>query len=140
MESIALPGEEVGVRLCCGKIRVLFLPRLTPELSQQLLSKIPDVLLGADVLVMPLGGSELLSAQAVIQKVSPKYLVSSVNQFSRAGVPSREWESLLDRQKILLLRQDKTGAVMIDADPKQMKVEPYVPQSDRAEADRNGAR
>ena len=140
MESIALPGEEVGVRLCCGKIRVLFLPRLTPELSQQLLSKIPDVLLGADVLVMPLGGSELLSAQAVIQKVSPKYLVSSVNQFSRAGVPSREWESLLDRQKILLLRQDKTGAVMIDADPKQMKVEPYVPQTDHAEADRNGAR
>jgi ComEC/Rec2-related protein len=140
MESIALPGEEVGVRLCCGKIRVLFLPRLTPEISQKLLSKTPDAILGAEVLVMPLGGSELLSTQAVIQKVSPKYLVSSVNQFSRTGVPSREWEALLARQKILFLRQDKTGAVMIDADPKQMKVEPYVPQTDRAEADRSGAR
>jgi beta-lactamase superfamily II metal-dependent hydrolase len=128
------------VRLCCGKIRVLFLPRLTPEISQQLLSKTPDGLLDAEVLVMPLGGSELLSAQAVIHKVSPKYLVSSVNQFSRVGVPSSEWEYLLAQRKIVYLRQDKTGAVMIDADPKQMIVEPYVPQTDHVEADRSGAR
>ncbi len=138
-ESIDLPGKERGVRLLCGKIRVLFLPSLTPEVAQRI-TTLPETQLRAEVLVIPLGGSELLSTLRVIGKVAPKYLVTPVHHLNREGVPSREWEALLAEQKILLFRQDQTGAVIINADPTQMKVEPFVPQTDHGAEDRNGGR
>jgi len=112
-------------RLSCGRLHLLFLPRLTPELSRQLLA-LPQESLHAEVLVLPLGGEEIFSTMQVIRKIAPKYLISPVNEFTRNGVPSNEWEGILAAGKISLLRQDQSGAVIIDADPKNPTVRGFL--------------
>ena len=109
-----------------GKIRILFLSKLTPQSSQQLLAELPREVLHAEVLVLPLGGSEILSTLSVIHQVRPKVLVSPVDPLNRNGVPSPEWNQLLAREGVRLMRQDETGAVTIDCDPGQLAVTAFL--------------
>lgn len=136
-EMFDFQSQGMGVRLHSGESRILFLPRLTPELIRQIES-IPVESLRSGVLVLPLGGSEILSSLSVIRKVSPAILISPVDHLGREGVPSQEWEHLLAQEGIKFLRQDQTGAVIIEADPKQMRALPFVPQNDRVGRDRSG--
>ena len=45
-------------------------------------------------------------------------MVSTVDALNRNGNPSAEWKGVLREEGITLLRQDETGAVTMEADPK----------------------
>ena len=138
VDATMLPLVEAGKNardailipcVSCGSIRILLLPRITPELAKQLADSLPEVL-HAEVLVMPLGGDEIISTLQVIRKISPKVIISPVDEFARNGLPSHEWDDLLAAEKITLLRQDQTAAVIIEADPVHPQVKGFLtPQS-----------
>jgi ComEC/Rec2-related protein len=139
-EVLNFAEGEMGVRLHGNAASHLYLPRLTPEALRQFLAKLPSVPPRCDVLVMPLGGMELVSTLQLIRKISPKVIVSPVDQLRRDGIPSPEWDRLLEQEGIKFLRQDRTGAVIVEADPKGVKVLPFVPGKDRDGSDRSGGR
>lgn len=138
-EILDFQSQGMGVRLRSGENRILFLPRLTPELIRQI-EGLPRDSLRSEVLVLPLGGSEILSTLSVIGKVSPSILISPVDRRSREGVPSQEWDQLLAQERIRFLRQDQTGAVILEVDPKGVKAQPFVSETDHAGLDRSGGR
>lgn len=125
-ELFPLFDDAAGVRLLCGRVKILFLPRLTPKLTAQLRASPPSESLHADILVTPMGGTDLASTLEVIRLIAPKIIVSSVESLNRNGVPSREWSQLLAAEGIELLRQDESGAVIIDADPKNPRVSSFL--------------
>ncbi len=123
--SAEIPNNQLMLRLECGHLHLLFLPQLTPELSQQLLSLNPQAL-HAEVLVLPLGGSDLISTLAVIRHITPRVIISPADHLRRNGAPSSEWEQILTGEGMELLRQDETGAVMIDAEEWHPKVRTFL--------------
>jgi len=116
--------------LHCGEIRILFLSALTPESSRQLLS-LPKESLHAGVLVMPLGGLEILSTLQLIRQIAPKVVISPVDGLKRNGVPSPEWNQLLTAEGIQLIRQDESGAVIIGAIPNQATIRAFLEKKER---------
>ena len=139
-EMLKVEEGEMGVRLHGNAVSILYLPRLSLEAIRQLQAKLPTVPPQCDVLVMPLGGVELVSTLQMIRKISPKVIVSPVDHLRRDGIPSPEWDRLLEQEGMEFLRQDRTGAVIVEADPKGVKVLPFVPGKDRAGLDRSGGR
>jgi beta-lactamase superfamily II metal-dependent hydrolase len=124
----AAPGKDrdsLITRVTMGGVRILFLPRLVGGLAETV-GKLPDQELHADVLVLPLGGSEMSATLGVILKVSPRAVISSVDALNRNGTPSSEWKGVLLEEGITLLRQDETGAVMLEADPKAPREAPVA--------------
>lgn len=115
-EIIPLPENGVAVLLRPGKIRILLLPHLTSEMATHLQSVFSPEQLHADALITPLGGTDLASTLALFRFIAPKAVISSVESFNRNGIPSGEWKELLVREGISLLRQDETGAVIVEAD------------------------
>ncbi len=113
-----------------GEIRIIFLSALTRENARQLLA-LPKESIHAGVLVMPLGGSEILSMLQVIRQIAPKVIVSPVDGLKRNGVPSPEWNQLLAAEGIELLRQDECGAVIIGADSKQATITAFLEKKER---------
>ena len=122
--------DRLVVRIQLGDLRILLLPRLTPESARQLVRKVPVGQLRANVLLLPLGGSDIRSTLEVIRAIAPAAVISGVDGFNRNRVPSGEWEQLLAGEGVRLLRQDVTGAVTIDADPDDPKIIPYLHPSD----------
>ena len=82
---------------------------------------IPDDSLRAEVMLLPLGGSEMSASLQVIRRVAPRVLISTVDGLNRNGAPSSEWRSLLEAEGIVLMRQDETGAVLLEADHQDPK-------------------
>jgi ComEC/Rec2-related protein len=124
----AAPGKDrdsLITMVTMGEVRILFLPRLAGGISE-LVMKLPDQELHADVLVLPLGGSEMSATLGVIHKVSPRTVISSVDALNRNGTPSGEWKGILREEGIMLLRQDETGAVILEADPKAPREAPVA--------------
>jgi len=119
-------ADFVIARVEAESLGILFLPRLDPSLSAEILSGIPLPSLRSDILILPLGGSDLASTLGVIRAVSPRCVISGSDAFGRRGMPSREWEGLLAGEGITLLRQDETGAVILDADPRSPRLIPYL--------------
>lgn len=122
--------DSLVTRVTMSGVRILFLPRLAGGIPE-LVMKLPDQELHADVLVFPLGGSEMSATLGVIRKVSPRAVVSTVDALNRNGNPSGEWKGVLREEGITLLRQDETGAVILEADPKAPRVIPFL-HSDQA--------
>lgn len=98
-------------------LRVLILPRLDP-LTLKRLAMIPDESLRSEVILLPLGGSEMSASLQVIRRVAPRLIISTVDGLNRNGVPSSEWKGILAGEGIALIRQDEAGAVSLDSDPK----------------------
>jgi len=119
-----LPDSSI-VRLGLGRLGVMILPRLDPGILD-VISKIPRPELHADVLILPLGGSDMARTLEVIRAVSPTSVISSVDALNRNRNPSPEWAGVLRSEGITLYRQDETGAVTIEADPRGPRIVPYV--------------
>lgn len=117
--------DSVVLRVDLGALRVLFLPRLETGILEEI-AGISRQELRADVLILPLGGSDMASTLGVIRRVSPKAVISTVDALNRNGNPSPEWKGILRAEGISLLRQDETGAVLVEADPKIPKIIPFV--------------
>lgn len=121
-------SDSVILRMKLGALRILFLPRLeTPVL--EVIAGIQHWELRADVLILPLAGSDMASTLGVIRRVSPKAVISTVDSMNRNGNPSAEWKGILREEGISLFRQDETGAVAIEADPKAPRLSPFVPHA-----------
>jgi ComEC/Rec2-related protein len=134
----AAPGKDrdcLVARVTMSGVRILFLPRLVGGISE-LVMKLPDQELHADVLVLPLGGSDMASTLRVIRKVSPRTVISSVDALNRNGTPSSEWKGVLLEEGITLLRQDETGAVILEADPKAPVAIPFLQSNQSVPLDR----
>ena len=121
-----MDADCLVARVTMSGVRILFLPRLVGGISE-LVMKLPDQELHADVLVLPLGGSDMASTLRVIRKVSPRTVISSVDAFNRNGTPSSEWKGVLLEEGITLLRQDETGAVILEADPRNPGITSRLP-------------
>jgi len=117
--------DSLIIRVTLGSIRVLILPRLAAGLPDQI-ADLPEQELRADILLLPLGGSEMSSTLKVIRRNSPRIVISSVDAMNRNANPSGEWQTILREEGISLLRQDETGAVTVEADPKAPKVIPFL--------------
>ena len=109
-----------------GAIRVLLIPQLKPNEAKALMPPIPDASLKADVLVLPLGGCEMKPTLELIRKIHPRIIISTVSNLIRNGTPSPEWTRILSGEGIALLRQDETGAIIIEADPKHPSVSSFL--------------
>ena len=123
-----VPSDCLIVRIQLEGIRsmrVLMLPRLDPPVVSRL-AQIPSDSLKADVAIIPLGGSELGTALEIIRRIAPHVVISTVDGLNRNGYPSSEWRGLLAAEGITLMRQDETGAVTLDADPKGPRVTPFL--------------
>jgi ComEC/Rec2-related protein len=120
-------GENIAaVRVKVGGKSVMFIPSLTPKISREISSSLQPGVLHAEVLVLPLGNADILTTLGLIKKIAPRYLISPVDPFSRNGKPSPEWSTLLRQEGVQLFRQDETGAVTIDLDPKGARVRPFM--------------
>ena len=118
--------DSAIVRVNLGDLKVLFLPKLDAGMIESI-AKIPEQELKSDLLILPLGGSDMAATLGVIRRVAPRALISRVDALNRNGNPSSEWSRLLPKEGITLLRQDETGAVIIEADPKDGKGGRFVP-------------
>ena len=125
--------DSVILRVKLGALRILFLPRLEAGVLETI-TGISQQDLKADILILPLGGSDMAKALGVIRRVSPKGVISTVDSMNRNGNPSAEWNGILREEGISLFRQDETGAVVIEADPKSPKLIPFVQHASSEEA------
>jgi beta-lactamase superfamily II metal-dependent hydrolase len=123
---VGVSGEMLVTRIHLGNLRILMLPRLTPESSRQLLETISPETLRSEVLLFPLGGAEMTSTLRLIRAVGPRVLVTPVGGIGRDAFPGQEWDGVLSAEGITLMRQDETGAVILEADPKAPKAVPFL--------------
>lgn len=121
--------DSVIVRLKLGDLKVLILPRMDGGVLE-VIAGIPSRELQADVLMIPLGGSEMAATLGVIRRISPKAVISRVDALNRNGNPSSEWKGILLEEGISLFRQDETGAVCLEADPQAAKIIPFLRSDD----------
>ena len=130
------PGKDpdsVIVRVNLGDLKVLFLPKLEAAMIESI-SRIPDQDLKADLVILPLGGSDMAATLGVIRRIAPRAVISRVDALNRNGTPSSEWSGVLQQEGITLFRQDKTGAVVIEADPgaeKGVRVIPFLKSDEK---------
>lgn len=117
--------DSVILRVDLGDRRVLFLPRLETGILE-VIAGIPRQELKSDILILPLGGADMASSLGVIRRVSPKAVISTVDALNRNGNPNPEWRGVLKEEGIPLFRQDETGAVLVEADPKDPKLIPFI--------------
>ena len=109
-------GPSPVLRIMLGESRVLILPSADRELLSSL-KGCDGESLRADVLILPLGGAEFVSTLDLIGRVLPKSVITPVYSFRRDGVPSSEWQRLLEEKGVKLFREDESGAVTITSLP-----------------------
>ena len=119
-------GDALIGLLHLGAIRVLLIPGLKSDELDSLVAPIPDASLQADVLMLPLGGCELKPTLDLIRKIHPRVIISTVSSLTRNGNPSPEWTRILSGEGITFFRQDETGAVIIEGDPKHPSVSSFL--------------
>ena len=120
-------GDFLVPRLDLGSLRVLYLPPLTDPVSKALAALDPAEL-RSDILVVSLGGVSLSGTLDLLHKIHPKVVVCPVLPFARGGIPSGEWDRILASEGIAYLRMDRTGAVILEADPKEPVLRTWVDQ------------
>lgn len=124
----SLPAKDpdsLVVRVVLGSLRVLVLPRLVAGIPDQI-AGLPEEGIRADIVILPLGGSEMAATLKVIRKISPRVVISSVDGMGRNGSPNGEWKRILAGEGITLLRQDETGAVILEADSRGPRAVPFL--------------
>ena len=120
-------GDFLVPRLDLGSLSVLYLPPLTDPVSKALAALDPAEL-RSDILVVSLGGVSLSGTLDLLHKIHPKVVVCPVLPFARGGIPSGEWDRVLASEGIAYLRMDRTGAVILEADPKEPVLRTWVDQ------------
>jgi hypothetical protein len=120
-------GDFLVPRLDLGCLRVLYLPSLTDPVLESLSSVDPDQL-RSDILVVPLGGASLSGTLDLLRRIHPVAVVCPVLPFARGGMPSGEWDRILAAEGVAYLRMDRTGAVIVEADPKGPALRTWLDQ------------
>lgn len=118
-------GDFLVPRIDLGGLSILWIPGLTNDVLEALSSVDPNQL-RSDVLVLPLGGVPMAEALDLIRKVRPRALVSPILPLLRGGLPVSDWDPILRQEGITYLRMDRTGAIVLEADPRAPRLRTWV--------------
>jgi competence protein ComEC len=119
-------GDSVSLRISIGGVTVLWVPR-SDDATLAHLEGLPPEELRADLVVIPLGGARMESVCALLRRIAPHAIISPVGGLGRNSIPSQEWNGVLRDLGITLFRLDQTGAVILNADPKDPKIRSWLP-------------
>jgi competence protein ComEC len=119
-------GDSVILRLCLLGMTALWVPK-SDDATLARLESFSTHDLHADLVVMPLGGARMEIVCSFLRRIAPRALISPVGGLGRNSVPSQEWKGVLGALGITLFRQDQTGAVILDADPKDPTIRSWLP-------------
>jgi len=127
IRPLRVDRDSVTLRLFIGGLSVLWVPK-SDDHSLAELETLPREDLRADLVFMPLAGARMESVCALIRRIAPRALISPVGGLGRNSFPSPEWSSVLSDLGILLFRQDQTGAVILNTDPKDPTIRSWLPE------------
>jgi beta-lactamase superfamily II metal-dependent hydrolase len=126
VRPLLLEGDSAILRISVGGVTALWVPKTDADHIAHL-EALPPEDLRADLVVMPLGGARMESASTLLRMISPRALISPVGGLGRNAIPSQEWSGVLGDLGITLFRQDQTGAVILNADPKDPTIRSWLP-------------
>lgn len=112
------------LRISTGKNSVLLTADIEKNSERRLLATHPDKL-DSTMLVVPHHGSKTSSTPAFVEAVHPRYAVITAGYRNHFGHPKEE---VLDRYRAIgseLLRSDVDGAILVEMDNDNFKVEKY---------------
>jgi competence protein ComEC len=112
------------LRISIGDQHILLTADIEKDSEQQLLEEHADKLPAA-LLVVPHHGSKTSSTDAFIAAVHPKYAVFTVGYLNRFGHPKQEVVQRYAHSGAELLRSDEDGAILVEMDADNLKVERY---------------
>ena len=118
-------GDMVILRVSVGGVAILWVTKADGDTISRL-EALPREDLRADLVIMPLGGSRMESVCSLLRRIAPRAVISPVGGLGRNSIPSQEWTGVLDDLGITLFRQDQTGAVILNADPKQPTIRSWI--------------
>jgi competence protein ComEC len=124
--SFPAEGDAVILRLSMAGLTALWVPK-PDEATLADLESLPSRDLHADLVVMPLGGARMETVCAVLRRIAPRAVISPVGGLGRNSIPSQEWKGVLGDLGITLFRQDQTGAVILEADPRNPRLHSWLP-------------
>lgn len=112
------------LRISAGKQHILLAADIEKDSEQQLLKE-HAASLPADLLVVPHHGSKTSSTEQFVAAVHPRYAVFTVGYRNRFGHPKQEITERYARSGTALLRSDEDGAILLEMNAWELKVESY---------------
>jgi competence protein ComEC len=112
------------LRISIGDMHVLLTADIEKDSEQQLLIEHADKLPAA-MLVVPHHGSKTSSTDEFITSVRPKYAVFTVGYRNRFGHPKHDVVQRYLDSGAQLLRSDTDGAILVEMNALELKVESY---------------
>ena len=112
------------LRISIGEQHILLTADIEKDVERRLLKEHADKL-SAAMLVVPHHGSKTSSTNEFIAAVRPKYAVFTVGYRNRFGHPKREIVNRYLDTGAQLLRSDADGAILVEMNAQEIKVERY---------------
>lgn len=112
------------LRISAGKNSILLTADIEKNSERRLLELHPDKL-SATLLVVPHHGSKTSSTPAFVNAVHPEYAVFTAGYRNHFGHPKEE---VVERYRAIaseLLRSDEDGAILVEMNADQLKIERY---------------
>jgi competence protein ComEC len=123
-EDIRDNNRGCVLRISIGGQHVLLTADIEKDSEQQLVKEHADKLPAA-MLVVPHHGSKTSSTEEFIAAVHPTYAVFTVGYRNRFGHPKQEVVLRYLDTGVQLLRSDTDGAILVEMNAREMKVERY---------------
>jgi competence protein ComEC len=120
--SISKNNRGCTLRISTGAHSVLLTADIEKESENRLLQQHADKL-AATLLVVPHHGSKTSSTQTFVSTVHPQYAVFTVGYRNRFGHPTEEVVKRYRATGSELLRSDEDGAVIVEMDKNDFKIE-----------------
>ena len=123
-EKISKNNRGCTLRISVGQHSVLLAADIEKDSEARLLQLHADKLL-ATLLVVPHHGSKTSSTQPFVDAVHPRYAVFTAGYRNRFGHPKEEVIQRYRAAGSELLRSDEDGAIVVDMDVENFRVERY---------------
>ena len=112
------------LRISIGNQHILLTADIEAASEAELLAKHLDKLPAA-LLVVPHHGSKTSSTEKFISAVNPRYAVFTAGYRNRYGHPKQSIVRRYDDSGATLLRSDQDGAILVDMNADELKIERY---------------
>ena len=123
-EDISKNNRGCVLRISIGDRHILLTADIEKESERQLLEKHADKL-PADLLVVPHHGSRTSSTPEFVAAVHPQQAVFTVGYLNRFGHPRQDVVQRYQDIGSAIMRSDKDGAIIVEADPASVTLERY---------------
>lgn len=112
------------LRISIANQHILLTADIEAASEAELVAKHPDKL-PATLLVVPHHGSKTSSTEKFISAVNPRYAVFTAGYRNRYGHPKQSIVRRYDNSGATLLRSDQDGAILVDMNADELKIERY---------------